>query len=396
MRLAMLPTIVPGIPPHALLLGGVLLALAGVSATAAAESTPQELVLVVEARDTTCALPQPSDAGAQMARVHWLSPALRESYQQSDATALAQVEAVLDDTLRAWAHGEFVEALEHSAALLPTLHHEASYDGTPTHEALQRAAQLRLVLLLLEGRENDARLEADLLLSRHPAARYCEAGDYPESCALLRERERALPWTWDHIAGAQLHELAVFAHARGGQLLHLELRGDTALIHVPTSTHPPLRDGELCNGDRAFDTAETRWRAHLLEMERLHAPEPKRAASWTLVGVSAALLTSALVSAAILGPRKARLERCLQTSVGCEGVDTLANAHDEWLRSSRATIALSVTAVIGAASIYPARRLESHMQRRRDDAGTLRSELHTLPTIDAEAVSSVSDGLAPE
>lgn len=396
MRPTQLPTFILGTRRRLFLLSAFLLALVGASATAAAQAAPPELILVVEARDTTCAVPQPSDAGAEMGRVHWLSPALLESYHRSAAAGLTPVESVLDDTLQSWGRGDFLEALERSSTLLPVLHDEARYVGSSTHEALQRAGQLRLVLLLLEGREDDAELEADLLLSRHSAALYCAAGDYPESCALLRERERALPWTWDHSVSTHLHELRAFADARGAQLLHLELRKDSAVIHVPASTRPPLIDHTLCDGGGGFDGAEERWRAHLPEMEHLRAPPPKRAASWALVGVSAALLSAAIVSAAFHGPNASHFNRCLESSVGCEGPDALQASHRAWQRSKRATLSLSISAVLGAAAIYPARRLESRTRLNRDDPRSLRGELHAPTAVDPDALSRVADGLAPE
>lgn len=333
---------------------------------------------------------------AQFARAAW-----HEFYHLSSAPPGPSTwTSTWEETQHLWSSGEFEAALQRSSSFLATVHSKAQLLTLPeATQALVPLTQLRITLLMLEDREDAAEQESDLLLSRHAATYYCEKTEFPEACALLRQREAETPLFWKPTS-AHLAELQRFAVQADRTLSVISQPTPTTirweLPQEGAQTLSLVTTGD-CRDSDFWQRSLTDWDAYLSQQTSsfLEPPPPSRSGlRGTAVATStlaSALLVTAAISSARFSQRSSHFHSCLESSRDCPTDAALQRAHRQFRSSKRQTIALwSTTAILGGASI-PLHRSAKRNEQRRSSSGTTHQETTTSGNSDESFLRPTTD-----
>jgi len=363
-------------------------------------------MLVVQLSDQACHSALREAADLEPSRLLLARSAWRPLYRLSAPPAPApSLEALWEESASLWAEGDFESALQHAAPLLPVLHSRANYaQGESSAQAIQALAQLRLTLLLLEARDHDAEEEANLLLSRHSAATYCNNTEFPEACALLRRREALVPLFWS-TRTADLTRLSEFAAESGHLLSQISQPTPDSLLWESIvdglPEHQWLHQGSCAHIDD-WRHALKAWERELYAQRRSLSAQPQarpvlRSAMWTTVGVGAVFTLAALVRTAQIKPRRDHLESCIDSLGVCPSIGEVQASYTRWKRAQRQARGFWAGAAISATAVIPLHHFSRSRTDRPQSEQEPRRDLWDEEMHGARAErSALGDGLPPE
>lgn len=265
--------------------------------------------------------------------------------------------AMWDAAYALWRKADFDGALARSAEAPDAILAQPVF-GVDPH--LHAVMQLRITILLLQGKSPQADLESVRLLSRGTAEYYCSNKDFPEACVHLGIVEDSHPLYWPD-PGDALVRLSNFSAAQDRTLSLVSSTPDRlrlTLVELGDRSHAQVWE-EDCTHPEFWSTMLADWEQFILAPPALRPPPlPRKAIALerTLrigVPIAATLAVGAAIGTTVLmHQRREHFDRCAANPAVCPHEDAINDAFRGWLRA-RAWTAVSWTAVgaIGLSTI---------------------------------------------